>query len=321
MKKLYFVIGITLLICACQTAQKNENNDFYDPYPNMVTLTFNGNRAYEFNSNNNLSENLIIVLEGSGWTSTLGVFMDNEWRFVGFGARFIEVLRDDYTILIPEKWDRVLGINYIDDMDARFLYTRENLIDCYVSTINSYLADNNYSNVFLIGISEGGAVLPVVYEKLLDNELVKGLVSIAAGGLGAYESYLINIEKDNISDFWRDFYKNAINIYDKRDEYYESTELFGGMVVYRQFVSSMFSRPFDSIKNINIPILFVHGVNDMNIAVESTLYIQNNLPEKPFEYIIYEDMGHIPMNEFEMKRFQNDISNWIRNKNTSPNKR
>jgi hypothetical protein len=41
------------------------------------------------------------------------------------------------------------------------------------------------------------------------------------------------------------------------------------------------------------------------------MYIQTNLPEKPFEYSYY-DMGHIPMNDLEKQVFRNDIAKWIR---------
>ena len=46
-----------------------------------------------------------------------------------------------------------------------------------------------------------------------------------------------------------------------------------------------------------------------------TMYLQNNLPDKPFEYIYYDDMRHIPMNDFGRLRFQNDIANRIRRVN------
>jgi esterase/lipase len=279
----------------------------------MVKKTYNGNFAYEFKSQNKYSDTLIIDLSGSGWGSALGLYENNEWRFTGTGAQLIKVLGNDHTVFIPEKWNRLIGINYIDDLDARYLYTKENLIDSYVSTIDAYLAENNYSNIILVGTSEGAAVLPIVYQNMRNRNLVKGIVSIAAGGLSHYESYSISIEKDDIPEFWKEVYSFSIEMQKNINEYYESIETTPMGLVHRQMASFLNLRPFDYYKDIDIPILFIHGVKDMNIAVESTMYIQNNLPEKPFEYIYYEDMGHIPMNESETLRFNSDIEKWIRN--------
>jgi dipeptidyl aminopeptidase/acylaminoacyl peptidase len=61
-------------------------------------------------------------------------------------------------------------------------------------------------------------------------------------------------------------------------------------------------------------MLFIHGKKDWNMAVESTEYIQKNLSEKPFGYIYYKNMGHIPIKYNETIRLRNDIKEWI-NKN------
>jgi pimeloyl-ACP methyl ester carboxylesterase len=279
----------------------------------METLLYNGNFAYKFRSHNPSSDKLIINVTGSGWNSALGEYINNEWRFTGTGAQLLQVLRSDYTILIPEKWDRRPGIDYYNEPNARYRYTKENLVNCYVSTINCYLAENNYSKIILVGTSEGAALLPLVYEKIENKNLVKGMVSIAAGGLSMYESYLISIEKDNVPDFWKNAYSYSIDIYKNREDYFESIETTPLGLVYRQMVSFIDLRPFDYYQKIYIPILFIHGKKDMNIAVESTMYVQENLPERPFEYIYYESMGHIPLEESEIKRFRNDIAKWIRN--------
>ena len=309
MKKTLFLFFCVLLYNSCATFNKN------DPYPNKETFIYNNNFAYRFKSYDTSSKKLIIDFSGSGWFSTLGLLADNEWRFTGTGAQLLQVLRRDHTIFIPEKWDRIPGINYLDDLDARYLYTKENLIESYVTSIDSHLAENNYSSIILVGTSEGAALLPLIYNKMKNKDLVIAMISIASGGLSIYESYLISIKKDNIPDFWREAYSYAIDLREDQErfmKYSESIETTPFGLVYRQMVSFMDLRPFDYYKDINIPILFIHGERDMNIAVESTTYIQENLPNKPFEYIYYKDMGHIPMKYFETLRFRNDIARWIR---------
>ncbi len=51
-------------------------------------------------------------------------------------------------------------------------------------------------------------------------------------------------------------------------------------------------KPFNDYKEINIPVLFIHGELDVNVPVESTKYIQDNLQNKLFEYLIYPDADH-----------------------------
>ena len=305
MKNIVFLLFIIQFCSSCTTVEKG------NPYSNMETLIFNGNFAYEFKSLNASSDRLIINFTGSGWSSALGVYDNNEWVFTGTAAQLLRVLRKDHTILIPEKWNRKPGINYFDDPEARYQYTKENLVNCYVSTIDSYLSERNFSTVILVGTSEGAALIPLIYERMENKNLVKGMVSIAAGGLSMYESYLISIKKNDVPDFWKEAYSYSISVHENLEDYSESIETTPLGLVYRQMASFMDIRPFDHYKNINIPILFIHGIKDMNIAVESTIYIQKNLPDKPFEFIYY-DMGHIPMEEAEKTRFRNDIAKWIR---------
>jgi len=86
--------------------ERNVVIDKVNPYSNMETKKYNGNFAYEFKSDNGLSKKLIIALGGSGWESTLGIYDNNEWIRTGMGAQLIPVLRNEYTILIPEKWNK-----------------------------------------------------------------------------------------------------------------------------------------------------------------------------------------------------------------------
>jgi esterase/lipase len=281
----------------------------------MNTMEYNNNFVYEFKATDESTDKLIIIFEGSGWNSALGEYINGEWQFTEIGAQIIQVLRKDHVILIPEKWNRKPELDYFEDQNARYIYTKENLMKCYVTSIDAYLAEREFYSIVLIGTSEGAALLPLVYEKMKDKELVKGIVSIAFGGLSIYESYKINIMKSNISQDWKNVYSYVIKTYENISEYSESTEVNSYGVVYRWLASFIDLRPFDYYKNINIPILFIHGKQDWNMAIESTKYIQENLPEKPFEYIFYKNMGHIPLKYFETVRFRNDIKKWIISKN------
>jgi esterase/lipase len=308
MKKYIGMFFIILFCASCVTFDKK------DPYPNMKTIQYGSNFTYEFKSLEP-SNKLLIVFEGSGWDSSLGKYANNQWEFTEIGAQLIQVLRKNHTILIPEKLGRKPGIDYFDDMEARYIYTKENLIDCYVTIINEYLDENPHSSVVLVGTSEGAMLLPLVYTKINNSELVKGMVAIAFGGFSIYESYQICAEKDGLSDDWKNVYLYAIGLYENINQYTESIETNSYGIVYRWMASFIDIRPFDYYKNINIPMLFIHGKKDWNMAVESTEYIQKNLSKKPFDYIYYENMGHIPIKYNETIRLRNDIKEWINRNN------
>jgi dipeptidyl aminopeptidase/acylaminoacyl peptidase len=69
--------------------------------------------------------------------------------------------------------------------------------------------------------------------------------------------------------------------------------------------------PFDYYLNINIPILFIHGETDINVPVESTRYIQEQLPNKPFEYYYFEHTDHNLFNKKAIKKLKTDGVKWV----------
>jgi hypothetical protein len=53
---------------------------------------------------------------------------------------------------------------------------------------------------------------------------------------------------------------------------------------------------------------------DTNVSVLSTRYVEENLPDKPFDYIYYPDMIHYPETIGQLKRLRADIADWLREK-------
>jgi pimeloyl-ACP methyl ester carboxylesterase len=296
MKKLFFICCFPFLLNACTTF------DHKNPYPNIEILQYGDTKAYEFK--NSSSDKLIINIEGSGWTSVLGSKGKNRWNWVGVGSQIIQALGDKYTIFIPEKWNWNPEIEYVWNFTAKINYTMDNLLECYLTSINAYLAEHQYSSIILIGVSEGAALLPLIYENIKENNNVTGIVSWGFGGLSLYESFLIL--KD--SPITPEYYGQMLQYY---VEMYESNNI-DAYINEKYVLDLMGHKPlFDYYVNINIPILFIHGERDFNAPVESTRYIQENLPEKPFEYLYYKDMAHGPTNYSQTMRVRMDIAKWI----------
>jgi pimeloyl-ACP methyl ester carboxylesterase len=283
-----------------------------NPYPDMEIVYYNNYRAYEFRDS--LSDKLIIIFDGSSYDSTLGRFDGKKWRPVSLASQLVPFLRENYTILVPERLNRIIGENYIDDMDDRSNYTTENLVDCYENILNSFLEENNFTTVVLIGVSESAILLPLIYERIIRKDLVKGMVSFAGGGLSLYEGMEILSTSKVTPRSWKNGYSEMIKLYrDNGNNYPDSiTEGFNGMS-FRWYNSIINIRPYDYYENINIPILFVHGGKDYKVPIESTKYIENNFINKPYDFLYYLNMAHGPETYSQVIRLREDIVEWIMN--------
>jgi pimeloyl-ACP methyl ester carboxylesterase len=276
----------------------------------METLRYTNSQAYLFPNKD--SKKLIIVIEGSGWSSVLGEKQNNIWVSVQYGAQFLQVLSKNYTFLILEKLNRQPGMVYFEDMEDRANYTAENLIACYTESINSFLADHSFSTIVLIAESEGAALLPLVYEKIDNKDKIIAMVSISFGGLSMYESYsILASSRSGFPQEWLGMFSNMLSVYNpENNEFPNSFSENYYNVTYRWFSSFVHIRPIDYYKNIDVPILFVHGISDYYIPVESTAYIQENLPEKPFEYKYFQ-WDHQPRNKQDTLQFRKELAEWI----------
>ena len=283
----------------------------------MEIVHYGNSQAYVLS--NNVSDKLIINIEGSGWSSVLGEKNKHSWLYTGLGAQMLQVLGDKYTFLIPEKLKRQPGIDYSKDMDDRSHYTFENILNCYLESIDGYLNEHSYSSIVLIGGSEGALFLPIIYQKMKMKDSVTAMVSMGFGGYSLHEALKILSVKPTVPQGYRDMYNNVIKMY----EYIEAHKAKNSIVDmppeediyglnYRWFDSIMGIRPFDYYKDINIPVLFVHGEYDYNVPVESTVYIQKNLPEKPFEYK-YFPWKHFAKKYNDILTWRNEVAVWIIN--------
>jgi hypothetical protein len=308
---LFFIFIVACLLVSCTTFNHK------DPYPGMEIVRYGNSQAYVFE--NVLSDKLIINLDGSGWDSILGTKNERRWTATHNGAQLLQVLGDKYTFFIPEKLKRQPGMTYHEDIEDRANYTADNLLACYIESINGYLEEHSFSSIILIGTSEGAALLPLIYERMNNKDTVKALVSISFGGYSLYESYQILGASPEVPQETKNMYNHILEVYEYVEDYKTKNdeititpeEDFYGLN-YRWFDSFMPLRPFDYYKNMNIPVLFVHGDYDINVPVASTVFIQENLPEKPFTYKYFR-WAHQPRKRSHLIAERNEIAEWIVN--------
>jgi pimeloyl-ACP methyl ester carboxylesterase len=311
LKRGYLFISILAVVLAsCKTIDnRSQDNGSQDPYQNMAILNYGDNTAYEFKHEN--SDKLIIYIEGTGYYSVLGWNNDNQWDRLTMASHVVALLRDRYNILIPERLNMKIGLYYYYNPETRKNYTLENLVEAYTAVINEYLSRQAYSSIVLAGSSEGACILPLIYQNIKSKDRITGLVSVSYGGLSVYEQIKILGESAlDMPVYYREACKNI-------EEYRRDIELYPDSIgeimgyTYRWWNSFKDYRPFDDIINIDIPILFVHGLLDIMVPVESTRYIQENMGNKPFEFLYCEDADHYYRTRSSKEMFENDVVEWI----------
>lgn len=77
----------------------------------------------------------------------------------------------------------------------------------------------------------------------------------------------------------------------------------------------MFYRPLEDLVQIDIPILMIHGSEDIMSPVESSRFVKEEfekIGKSNLHYIEYEGKGHDLGGDFE--RVINDMVNWFNEK-------
>ena len=299
-------------------------------FPNYNTLSFRTGSGYEIK--NAKSDKLIITLTGGPTWFHEVMYAPGEAMGAGYTVDYFLHLKDEYSFFVPEKfgWERVSRSAFYDE-EKRERYTIDNLITNYAEVIGEYLSQNNYKTVIIAGDSEGGFLMPELYFRLKDSN-ISGLVSMAAGGLSFYEVTEIRYEKylartppyhdfpeydeEHLADFF-DAVRNVILDPFRSEPYPDSSDpigepghpLYPG--TYKYWNSFLHRRPIEYYRDIYIPVLFLHGEWDPNVAVESTKYVEESLPEKPFAYRYYPEMLHGPRNYGGFVAWRRDIAAWL----------
>jgi pimeloyl-ACP methyl ester carboxylesterase len=291
--------------------------EFSVAYPPFNTLFFAGGKGYEFRNYD--SDKLLIVVGSPSWMSVLGTVKD--------GNRSVDrlfPLYERYNIFVPERNNRVPGRNYVNVQSEREMEVLPNILINLYEVVSEYLENNSFESIVIFGHSEGGFIVPMLYHKLADFN-ISALILSGSGGLSYFEGRQILLDKllsgempyplmeEDHRAGWQAMYEFHLRTF-AQEPFPDSTEtasVHGAIATYRWHASISRLRPFDYIQNINIPVLFVHGEWDLHVPVESTIYIEKNLPHKPFDFVYYEEMLHFPWGQEELQRWREPIFEWL----------
>jgi pimeloyl-ACP methyl ester carboxylesterase len=308
-----------------EESQPIQNAFQLEYYPHYETIYLTTGKGYEFRNPN--SNKLLITMEGGpSWQAKVGKEGTRAWGYWIIDWLLPLYTDYDYNIFVPEHfdWEENELYYYWNIPEEMERVTFDSVQTCYEEVIGEYLSQNDYETIINAGFSEGAMHLPMVYSKL-ENSKIAALIAIGYGGLSKYEDYAVSFSKQQAGkkpyedkEYWENLSAGAglralLDYYreeprnDSIDRYPETRSRF----TYKWFNSILDKRPFDYYVNIDVPVLFLHGERDRNVSVESTRYVEENLPDKPFNYIYYPEMAHAPTTRKELNVLRKDIIEWL----------
>nr|WP_094605929.1 alpha/beta hydrolase [Sporomusa silvacetica] len=268
---------------------------------------------FKENNGDRKKDNLIIYLNGSDLTCALGRNLENKAFFTKTLVKLNEYSSSEYAMLIPDKTNIAIGQGGGNDMKVMSHYTLQERVVGSAMAIDDFLSVNDYNSVFLVGASEGGAILPKVYNSLKYKEKVSKLVMLAGGGLSQYEEFKL-LQKTDLpmpAPYRSDLKRIDAVMADIKAAPDALDKTYMGWP-YRRWSGFMSYRPIDELVKIDIPVLVVHGGKDINTPVESSRLIAEEFSKhgKPnLTYIEYKNWDHYFSKEFDI--ILKDMANWL----------
>jgi len=246
---------------------------------------------YTFNGN---QKKLLIFIEGSGLNSVLGVKKNNRWESVQFGYFLANNPDNEFTLAIPEKLDFEAGKDYKNDKNALKQYTVDNLSDSHARKIDRYIDATSFDAIYLLGASEGGLLAPKIVNALRNKSKIRKMIVWGAGGYSQEECFrILALSKIPMPESYRKECERIDEIKKEIASHPDSIDTYYLGWPYARWSSFFDYRPIDEYLTINIPILFIQGLEDYNSPYESVKYVEATIHNEKYEYNYYEHMGHV----------------------------
>lgn len=245
---------------------------------------------FQRNKKSKHNQRLIIYLEGSPFNSVLGIKgVILPWKTIQFTYFLQKDLSNDYDILVPEIMNVNPGEKFKDDTLKLESVTLNNRVNADTLAINSFLNKHSYKYVYLIGYSEGGMLLPKIYNELRFHWKITKLINIAGGGYSYKELISEICKKRGISTYKID------STFTDIEKYPNSLSKFAFGNPYKKWSSFMNYKPSEEYKKIDIPIFLIQGTSDVNVPVESSRFLKKKFDEwgkNNLTYLELKNMDH-----------------------------
>ncbi|MDR2712965.1 MAG: prolyl oligopeptidase family serine peptidase [Clostridiales bacterium] len=154
--------------------------------------------------------------------------------------------------------------------------------------------------IFFAGFSFNGFLIPKIYEEDKKNTLT-GFISLAGSArplVKRQKSRLENalLNDPEMSEEEKDMYRSLISSYENVENLTEADrgkdqKLFGNYPSYWLYLAGY--DPAESAKNMDKPVLFLHGDNDSNVLPEDLDLWKSTTQNNPkMVYKLYPGLGH-----------------------------
>ncbi|XER09808.1 hypothetical protein SRRS_54460 [Sporomusa rhizae] len=263
------------------------------------------------------NKNLIIYLNGSELTPVIGTNQKNKPYFTSMLNTLNQYCSANFDMLIPEKINIGQAKDYSNDLKVISHYTVEERALSAVTVVDDFLSENNYKRVILVGASDGGAILPKVYNGLKNKGKVSNLIIMAGGGLSQYDDFklLQQSKLPNMGVYRKELLKLDMTMEEIKKDPNSLTKQYLGWP-FKRWSSFMDYRPLDELLKIDTPILVLHGDLDISTPVESSRAVEEEFTKKGkknLSYIEYKGWDH--QLSKHMNIILKDISDWLRKMN------
>jgi pimeloyl-ACP methyl ester carboxylesterase len=214
---------------------------------------------------------------------------------------------------VPEYLNVELGRNESANRNVRRYYTLHDRVRTAAAVIDRFLRENQYEHVALMGYSEGALILARVYLSLKQRDEVERLIFLSYGGMSQYHT--LRLLQQKYGDMKGALLSNQSAI----DEVIVKVNT-DPLSIDRWWLGWPYQRwstfgpyePLSDLLTIDIPILMLHGTQDMQVPVESSRMAAEEFRKagKPsFKYIEYPGEGHVFHEDF--KSVIHDVENWL----------
>jgi len=257
-------VFLSLYLCGCSISISLDIQAYNIANDDGDTLTF-----YLATNNNNLSNKLLVMVQGSGRSSIK--------RRFGWGA---EAATLGYDILYLEKYAYNDSLLFVKS-DCR--ERRLGDIKFAINYITNDVYKNSLSELFIIADSEGGAIVP---ELAFHNKKIKRVIILSSGGYEQSKQFELLLEKEQKDNYKGFLILNGITSKKDLEKQFEiikgtpSENKFWLGHSYKYWNSYLWYNPDKIIDSLKIPILIIIGDRDRNVPVESVEFLQEKYKHK-----------------------------------------
>ncbi len=245
------------------------------PYVNFQTLQLRAKGLFEnfyyFDRGSEGGNTLLVLVDGRGNHSALGRRVNGKWLSLGLSSVFNRELDSGVDLLIVERVGLDVGETYgsASQLSSDSFRNKTKLSALGLDYFLSLYPDYRY--VVLVGYSEGGVLIPRIYETMEVKSKVTGMVLMASGGLSYYEN--LHIQKAAKGMHFSTIYQRNLDNLDQevatlRENPFSEEDYFFGWP-YARWAYFLSYRPVDDLVTFPGRVLILHGGQDRNIPIES----------------------------------------------------